>query len=112
MNVNDTWANVLRDLSPDYDHCKEMLDKGPKIVATLKQINLRWRIRIEEDWHNEDGELYYTSDYSNLDERCKWAEEQLKNWRFVVRLSHQEWKFLNRKQAEKFLMMFNLRWAE
>ena len=51
------------------------------------------------------------ADYKNLDERCEWAEQQLQNWKFVTRLSHQEWKFFNKRSAEKFITLFNLRWT-
>jgi hypothetical protein len=109
----DPWKDVLRQIEPDYDQYEDMLLKGPEVSASLKKVNLHWRVRIEELWNNEEiGELYYTSDYSNLDSRCNWAEEQLKNWRFVTRLSHQEWKFASKEQALKFLTLFNLKWTE
>ena len=108
-----TWIEVLKQVAPDYDDLKQAMEDGPKIKAAMRKINLRWRVRIEEDWGNgEAGEYYYTADYRNLDKRCEWAAEQLKNWKFVTRLSHQEWKFFNKVQAEKFVMMFNLKWAE
>lgn len=111
--IADPWTAVLRQLEPNYDLYQTMLDQGPKIVARARQLNLRWRVRIEEDWNDKEiGELYYTENYQKLDERCEWAAEQLKNWRFVTRLSHQEWKFINKKQAEKFLVLFNLKWAQ
>lgn len=110
--MNDTWTDVLRDLQPDYDKLSDLIKYGPKIRAVARRINFGWRVRIEEEWGTSDGEHYYTADYSNLDSRCEWATEQLKDWKFVTRLSHQEWKFFNRKQAEKFVVMYNLRWAE
>lgn len=108
----DPWIDVLRQIEPNYDLLTAMSKEGPKIVARARKINLRWRVRIEEDWANSNGEFYYTADQSNLDQRCKWAEEQLKEWRFVTRLSHQEWKFFNKRQAEKFITLFSLKWAQ
>lgn len=110
--MTDPWIDVLRQIEPNYDQYQTMVEKGPKIVARARKINLNWRVRIEEEWNSTNGEFYYTSDYSNLDLRCKWAEEQLKDWRFVTRLSHQEWKFFNKRQAEKFVILFSLRWAQ
>ena len=110
--MNDNWTNTLRQLESEYDKLANIMENGIKIRAVIRQVNFGWRVRIEEVWHEGNGERYYTADYSNLDLRCEWAAEQLKDWRFTTRLSHQEWKFFNRRQAEKFLIMFNLKWAE
>jgi hypothetical protein len=96
---------------PEYEYLKNMLENGPEITAVLRTINLSTRVRIEEDWSVSDGSSYYTATYSNLDSRCDWAAEQLHSWKSVTRLSHQEWKFLRRKDAEKFITLFNLKWA-
>ena len=110
--TSDPWIETLRQIDPNYDQYQTMIEEGPNIVARARKVNLRWRVRIEENWDHSNGEYYYTFNDSKLDSRCKWAEEQLKSWRFVGRLSHQEWYFFNRKQAEKFVTLFNLRWAE
>lgn len=110
--MTDVWADMIRQIEPDYDYLAEMAELGPRIKAVAKRVNLSWRVRLEEDWATDDiGEVYYTADYRNLDKRCEWAEQQLANWKFVTRLSHQEWKFLSKRQAEKFLTLFNLVWA-
>ena len=109
----DAWLHTLQSIDPSYFKWKDLVENGPKVRARLHRVNLGWRVRIEEDWSIGDvGDQYYTADYSNLDKRCEWAEGQLKNWKSATRLSHQEWKFSDRKQAEKFLIMFNLVWAE
>ncbi len=98
----DTWTDVLRQLEPRYDTFKDMLERGPRLKAELRIFNNKWRVRIVED------SLYTWENL--LDERCEWAEKQLANWRFVYRISHQEWVFINQRQAEKFLTLYNLRW--
>ena len=110
--TSSDWTNTLRQFEPDYDTLSNMLENGPSIRAVVIQVKSQWRVRIEENWNISNGELYYTADYGNLDSKCEWSAEQLKTWRFVVRLSHQEWHFLNRRQAEKFVTLFNLKWAQ
>jgi hypothetical protein len=105
--MSDNWAEVLKQIEPDYDNLKEIMDNGPKVVARMRTFNNRWRVRIEEEW-----ELDSNPGYGKLDKRCDWAAEQLANWKFVGRLSYQEWVFLNRAQAEKFLTLYNLKWAQ
>jgi hypothetical protein len=113
MIVSDPWTQMLKKLEPEYLELKFIVENGPKVKAALRKVNLSWRVRLEEDWDNDEiGEVYYTADYKNLDERCEWADQQLKNWKFTTRLSHQEWKFLTKRQAEKFITLFHLSWAQ
>ena len=110
--MSDNWTNTLRQLESDYDKLADIMENGIKVRAVLRQINFSWRVIIEEVWHEGNGEVYYTADYSNLDSRCEWAAEQLKDWKFTNRLSHREWKFFRRKDAEKFITLYSLKWAE
>ena len=112
MIVADLWTQMLEQIEPEYSTLKFIVENGPKVKAALRKVNLSWRVRLEEDWDNDEiGEVYYTADYKNLDERCEWADQQLKSWKSATRLSHQEWKFSNRKEAEKFIILFNLKWT-
>jgi len=114
MNVVDPWTQMLEKLEPEYFTLKHILEIGPKIKSTLRKVNFSWRVRLEEDWENtpaDDHHLYYVTDYSNLDKRCEWASQQLATWKSATRLSHQEWKFSKKVDAEKFITLFNLRWT-
>lgn len=107
------WVGVLKQFEPNYDALKYHTENGPRVIANLRKSTLGWIVKIEEDWNDPIlGSLYYTEDYKNLDHRCIWTEDQLKNWKFVIRLSYQEWKFFNRGQAEKFITLFNLKWDQ
>jgi hypothetical protein len=114
MNVVDPWTRMLEKLEPEYFTLKHILEIGPKVKAALRKVNLSWRVRIEEDWENtpdHEHNFYFITDYSNLDVRCEWADQQLATWKSATRLSHQEWKFSNQKDAEKFITLFSLRWT-
>jgi hypothetical protein len=111
MTFADPWVQMIEDIEPEYHTLKFIVDFGPDIKPVLRKVNLSWRVRLEEDWNNEEiGGMYYTVDYQNLDERCEWASQQLATWKSATRLSHQEWKFSKRVDAEKFITLFNLRW--
>ena len=112
MTFADPWVQMIEDIEPEYDTLKFVMEFGPDIKPVLRKVNFYWRVRLEEDWNNEEiGEMYYTTDYQNLDERCEWARQQLSTWKTARRLSHQEWKFSKQQDAEKFIMLFNLRWT-
>jgi hypothetical protein len=112
--IADPWIGFISQMVPEYEDLKYMAENGPKVKADLRKVNLSWRVRINEDWNNtpaDQHDLYYTTDYGNLDRRCDWAAEQLSTWKYVTRLSHQEWKFKRSIDAEKFITLFNLKWA-
>lgn len=107
----DPWIGFITQMVPEYDNLKYMAERGLAVSAVLRTVNLRTRVRIDENWDISDGSSYYTSDCSNLNSRCEWAAEQLHNWKSVTRLSHQEWKFSRRRDAEKFITLYNLKWS-
>lgn len=108
--MSDTWAELLRQAEPNYDTLKDIMYNGPKIVARMRTFNNKWRVRVEEDWGV--AEQPDRNGNSKLDIRCEWACEQLASWQSVNRMSYQEWMFPDRARAEKFLTLYNLKWAE
>lgn len=112
--IGNPWTQVLEQFEPTYQDLKYQMEHAPNIRLVLRKVNLFWRVRIEEDWDSvssQDQYQYYTANSGNLDTRCDWSAEQLRNWTGTTRLSYQEWKFCNRITAEKFLTIFNLKWA-
>ena len=111
--MNCAWISIVSSLEPNYHHYAKMLVDGPKVKAVLEHNNFKWRLRIEEDWGNSDiGHMYYTASYTNRDICVDWTAEQLNNQKFVTRVSFDQWAFLRKRDAEKFITLFNLRWAE
>lgn len=109
--MNTAWLSVLEQIEPNYHHYAKMLDEGPKIKATLEHKNFKWRVKIEEDWGRSDGSTYYSADYNNRDICVDWTAEQLSKQKFVTRLSFDQWVFFRKRDAEKFITLFNLKWA-
>ncbi len=110
--MTSPWESMLRQLEPDYDDLAQMLENGPKIKISLEKRNQLWKVRLEENWPKENYKEMISSDYENLDKRCKWAEEQLKTWKSATRFSHQDWLFNSRQEAEKFITLYKIVWAE
>ena len=109
--IHDPWVHILQQIEPKYLELADLMETGPKILATLTKRRLRWQVRIHEDWGSAD-QPDRNPGYGKLDKRCDWATEQLVNWKFVKRISYQDWIFFNKTQAEKFLTLYNLKWAE
>lgn len=108
------WVEVLRQIEPDYDLLKKIMEEPPLVVASLEKRKFRWWVRIHEDWTNtplEHQHAYYTASDSNREDRIKWTEEQLSSWKFVSRQSYDQWAFVRKRDAEKFLTIFNIVWA-
>lgn len=92
----------------DYDQLHEYMVIGPQIIALLEKRSKSWVITICENW-NEDIYFYPLSD--DIDKRIEWTQDQLKNWKFVSRQSYDQWFFKRKIDAERFITLFNLKWA-
>jgi hypothetical protein len=105
---------MLQQVEPEYLELVDIMETGPTISATLSKRVLRWQVRIHEDWGNTPSEnqyQYYTANDRKVAQRINWATEQLVTWKFVKRISYDQWIFFNKRSAEKFITLFNLRWA-
>jgi len=47
-----------------------------------------------------------------FDHCVKWVEEKLKDWPNVKRMSFDMWDFKHRRDAEKFITLFQLSWHQ
>jgi len=109
--MTQPWGHTLRMLQPNYDELKEFMDKGPQIKPMLELVKRTWVLRIKIDWGMFD-------DYGNpwgtpsLDARVIWAAHQLDTWENVSRQAWDMWHFKHKRDAEKFITLYNLKWAE
>lgn len=111
--MNSAWISIVTSIEPNYHHYAKMLEEGPKVKAVLEYNNYKWRIHVQEDWGDVNiGHMYYTASYINRDICVDWTAEQLSNQKFVTRVSYDQWDFQSKRAAEKFITMFNLRWAQ
>ncbi len=107
--MTDPWEAILANLEPDYKILKEMLEFGPRIFADLSQRGRKWVIALQEDLDLIDNNKLYSEDY--LGEKVDWSVKQLETWSNVKRISYDQWEFKTKKDAEKFQLIFNLKWA-
>jgi hypothetical protein len=87
-----------------------MLENGPKILADISRRGKWWCVTLQEQpLPFNDTPVW--SDPGTLDERVNWSIDQLKNWKDVRRMSHDMWFFKRKRDAEKFQMLYGLKWA-
>lgn len=109
--MSEPWGHTLRMLQPDIDALKEFMDRGPQIKPMLRLAKRIWVMQIKIDWGMFD-------DYGNpwgtpsLDARVIWAAHQLETWENVSRQSWDMWHFKHKRDAEKFITLYNLKWVE
>lgn len=108
MNI-DPWRSMLKLLVPEYDILKETMHTGSKIVPNLVNVKNKWTVKLQEEWIVDSDFRPITTD--NLSEAVDWTINQLKNWTTVRRTSYDIWEFKSKKDAEKFQILFNLKWA-
>jgi hypothetical protein len=112
--MTDPWEAILIDLEPDYKLLKNMLEIIPDIKPTLYQNKQKkCIITFEETWpdlSNHQIQNFETT-YS-LDDRIAWIEKSLENWNSAKRTSWNAWIFSTKREAEKFLILYNLTWTK
>lgn len=86
-----------------------MQKEDPEIRARLWSGKNKTYVMLEECWPEEQVS---SSTSHKLDRTVAWAEEILATWPSSKRTSWDTWQFGSKKEAEKFLIMFNLLWAE
>jgi hypothetical protein len=71
----------------------------------------KWTVKIEEVWASvDDAGNYFNS--TGLDQRVEWTAKTLDTWKTATRTSWDMWVFNNKKEAEKFITVYHLTWAQ
>jgi len=109
--VNDTWTHIVAALSPNYDSLKRMLDQGPTIKCTLSRKGKITVLRLVEQWEDDGHQIIIEENTKNFDDYVHYIEEELVSWPNVRRMAWDKWYFTSYKNAEKFLILFNLKWG-
>lgn len=79
----------------------------PEIARTrLKAGHTKWKMQLVEIWPDEAR-----FGASDLDKIVYWTESILKNWSTAKRSSWDIWIFDTKRDAEKFITLYNLTWA-
>ena len=86
-----------------------MLDAGPTIKPVLEKKQRLWNITLTEVWPDE---VTGNSGSALLDKRVDWTVEELSKWQGVKRMAWDQWYFDDKRQAEKFITLYYMVWAE
>jgi hypothetical protein len=107
---SDPWLHILQQIQPLYFEWKKELENGPNIIADISRKGRSWCVTLQEKNHSSEWTPVWI-DPGKIDERVDWVTEQLTTWPSVRRMAHDMWYFKRRKDAEKFQMLYNLKWA-
>lgn len=109
MNT-DPWQHVLKALEPEIERLTEIMEIGSRVVPVIEKTKNRWKITLTEKWILENDFRLLSNDH--LKEAVDWSTEQLQGWPDVNRMAYDMWFFKRKRDAEKFQILFNLKWAE
>lgn len=102
--TNAVWSTVVNSLNGT--NAEMMSPKKNYARAILYEDNRSWAVTIDEEfWHDtslHEGYAVYPA--------TRWAEKQLKTWPHCKQLNPCTWKFGSKQDAEKFTVMFYLKW--
>jgi len=116
--ISDTcssWLHTIRNIQPLYDKIIMSVDIGPTIRPTIIKNNNGYCVFLEEFWYdNIKAEYYDTHGASSciLDEKVEWTTKELDNWNNVQRTAWDMWQFKYKKDAERFIVVYYLKWAK
>lgn len=107
------WIATIKQIFPEYDEVKSLMEEGSKVRPILRKHGKGWRISVEEV-HPDEIILTYgtTIDPDILNEAIDWTTTQLSTWPNVRRMSWQDWDFKHKSDANKFITLYYLKWAE
>lgn len=109
--MKDSWTQVIEALEPNYQNLKSIMETGPEIKPALYlNRNKKWRVTIQEVWPDNIEKISVNN--SELDQLVEWSVEELKKWKGIRRVAWDSWDFPTKREAEKFVIIFNLSWSQ
>lgn len=107
--MKDSWIQAIEAFEPKYHDLKQAMESGPIIKPVLYQSsNKKWRVTLEELWPAE----VVDSGSNELDRSVEWVGEELKKWTGVKRMAWDTWDFATKRDAERFIIIYNLTWSQ
>jgi hypothetical protein len=83
----------------------------PTLHRRANGPNYWYRLQLVEEFGTVDDAGNHMPS-RNLDECVAWVDEKLKDWPDCNRKAWDMWDFKHKKDAEKFITMFHLSWAQ
>jgi hypothetical protein len=108
---SNSWIESIKVIEPKINELIQAMQEGSKIKPVLSPTTSdSYTITLEEEWPSvDDAGNYFNS--SDLDNRVKWATIELDKWDHVSRRAWDKWQFKSRRDAEKFITLYNLVWG-
>ena len=88
-----------------------------KTIVITPKLNCRkigtgirwWRVQLVEEIDNTADKL---ATFFKWEDCVTWADDTLKEWPNCKRMAYDMWDFKHRRDAEKFITLFHLSWAQ
>lgn len=111
MNL-DPWTVALSHFEPKYSTLVGVMEQGPITKAKVIKKRNKWCVTFTEVWKaDSDGAYTLDIDSKTFDDYIEWADTELKKWN-CIRLSWDTWQFASKVEAEKFVLIFALKWDQ
>lgn len=104
----DPWDSILSSIHPDWEQMKEVVNTGPTIRPKLFKKGRRWHIQLNEVWPVDSYVIDWTFNVDELQNAVEWTDNTLYTWITAKRESWDMWSFDTKKDAEKFIIYYNI----
>lgn len=81
------------------------MDIDPFIKPKLVRLKNKWYVELQECWPEN---VNYFGNATKLDSTVDWCTIVLENWAGCRRMSWDTWLFDTKKNAEKFIIYYNI----
>lgn len=104
--------SFVRALEPEIDRLTKIMSTSPYVGTELWKSSHGWSVTLKECWDLTDGEAWLDSIRfsSEFDRAVEWTVAEAGKWS-CKRVSYDTWAFKSRREAEKFITYFSLKWA-
>lgn len=106
----DPWLQAINAFEPSTPLLKTALENGPKIKINIHKIKKSWVVHIKDTW--SEPLAFIPFNHIDLKKCIDWSQSQLSSWKTCKRTSYDKWQFSSKKDAEKFITMFNIVWPQ
>lgn len=97
-------SQTIPEALDELDSAIRMWVRPNEVIPVLNKIGRKYKITLTE----VNGSF---SPAGLLDGRVHWSINALNNWTGVRRTAWNMWVFDSKKLAEKFIILYNLKWA-
>ena len=109
--MSDIWSNAIKQICPEIDELTAIMNDESTIKPIIEFKRSRCMVSLVELFPGDHVDPYDTTPTRKFHERVEWMADELTSWEKCTRLGWNDWRFEQKRDAEKFITLYNLIWV-